>query len=82
MDQIQKLKAQIIIITQFRDAIRQVSIPYVFGGDVTIRDEKLRVILETLENLEDQLDDLLSLEEEEEDDEEEAEVQPVKGKKA
>jgi hypothetical protein len=75
MDPIQTLRAKIIVITQFRDAVRQVSIPYVYGGDVAVRDEKLRVILEVLENLEDQLDDLLTAEEENDEDDEDEEAE-------
>jgi len=54
--------ARIIIITQFRDAIRAVAKDQIYRS-IEHRDELLAVIVETLESLEDQLEDLIKQQE-------------------
>lgn len=59
----QTLEDKINIISQMRDAVRQVSIHYIFRS-VQHRDEMFSAILEALSDLEDQYEEQLILEEE------------------
>lgn len=58
------LEEKIALISQMRDAVRQVSIYHIFRS-VQHRDEMFSAILEALSDLEDQLEDEMMLEEEE-----------------
>lgn len=74
--QIKKIQAQIIVLSQMRDAVRQVA-PKIFqraeNEDVKTtynrRDMVYEAILEALEDLEDQLEEHLDLAEVEEEEE-------------
>jgi len=63
------LIAKIIVISQLRDAIREVAINQIYKS-VQHRDELYMAIIEALEDLEDELEELASKEEEEEGEEE------------
>lgn len=52
------LPAQIVAFSQFRDAVRQVSVQLIYRSPQH-RDEVFNAIIETLEGLEDQLDEML-----------------------
>lgn len=60
----QTIEDKIILISQMRDAVRQVSIHHIFRS-VQHRDEMFSAILEALSDLEDQLEEELIREEEE-----------------
>lgn len=62
----QTLQEKITIISQMRDAVRQVSLQYIFRS-VQHRDEMFGAILEALSDLEDQLEEQLIKEEEEQE---------------
>lgn len=64
------IRAQIIVFSQFRDAVRAVARDQIYRS-VQHRDEVLGAIIEALEELEDQLEELESAEEEFEEEEEE-----------
>ena len=60
------LEEKISLITQMRDAIRQVSLMHIFRS-VQHRDEMFSAILEALNDLEEQLEEIMIREEEEQD---------------
>jgi type III secretion protein W len=62
----QTTEQKIILITQMRDAVRQVSIHHIFRS-VQHRDEMFSAILEALSDLEDQIEEELMMKEEEEE---------------
>lgn len=62
--------AQIYVLTQMRDNIRQVSLAKIFRS-LQHRDELYNAVIEALEELEDELDDIKMQEEEAELEEEE-----------
>jgi type III secretion protein W len=65
-----EINAKIILLSQFRDAVRQVSAGKVYRS-IQHRDELYSAILDALESLEDELEEELQKEENEADDEEE-----------
>lgn len=64
------LMAKIIVLSQLRDAIREVAVNQIYRS-IQHRDELYMAILEALEDLEDELEELLGMEEEEEEEGEE-----------
>lgn len=54
---IQNIKAQIIVLSRIRDAIKEVSPTHIFRT-IQHRDEVYAAVIEALENLEDQLEEL------------------------
>jgi len=69
MDSVEDVKAKIIVISQFRDSVRELAMNQVFRS-LQHRDELYMTIIETLEDLEDELDELVEEQEEEEWEEE------------
>lgn len=72
--------AKIIVYSQMRDGVREVSVSQIYNNDVQRRDQLYTAVLEALEDLEDQLEDLVDkqegLNEGVEDVEEDDEIQP------
>jgi type III secretion protein W len=64
------LIAKIIVLSQLRDAVREVAVNQVYKS-IQHRDELYMALIEALEDLEDELEELSEKEEEEEDEEEE-----------
>lgn len=72
--------AKIIMLSQFRDAIREIALSQLYRN-VQHRDELYNAIIEALEQLEDELDELREKEEEEREREESGEDEDEKDKK-
>lgn len=62
----QSIEEKIIVISIFRDAVREVAVNKIYRS-IQHRDDLFNAIIEALEELEDQLDNALSREEEEEE---------------
>lgn len=60
------IEEKIAVITQWRDAVREVSVNQVYRS-IQHRDELFNAIIDALEELEDQLEDALAREEREEE---------------
>ncbi len=56
---VQEVSAKIIILSRFRDAVRQVSPTHIFRS-IQHRDDVFNAVIEALEQLEDELDRLAS----------------------
>lgn len=63
---VQSIEEKIIVISVFRDAVREVAVNKIYRS-IQHRDDLFNAIIEALEELEDQLDNALSKEEEEEE---------------
>lgn len=73
------IMAKIIVISQLRDAIREVALHQIYKS-IQHRDELFMAIIEALEELEDELDESMEEDEEEEEDEEQEQEEKEKEK--